>query len=219
MILLIIIIVGVIGYYSYQYIQKQNQEKLEQKLVNEIKNSYHPIVEVTKNKTIYKNDNNQYKKIGVVSKNAKLELADSNVKTSDDKYFQIKDTNYYIDYQDLREIKEKVVDTSLDQYLVTKEITTNPTILYQDNDVLFFDMNYYIDEIGLDWKTDSKDGGNHLNLYGAIKVSDYIAEYIHENLEIPDRRSNKKYKNWNKEYKEYTKLKEENLNAMAENRK
>ena len=157
MILLIIIIVGVIGYYSYQYIQKQNQEKLEQKLVNEIKNSYHPIVEVTKNKTIYKNDNNQYKKIGVVSKNAKLELADSNVKTSDDKYFQIKDTNYYIDYQDLREIKEKVVDTSLDQYLVTKEITTNPTILYQDNDVLFnieesytFDVlaiqdnNYYI---------------------------------------------------------------------------
>lgn len=156
-ILLIIIIVGVIGYYSYRYIQKQSQEKLEQKLVNEIKNSYHPIVEVTKNKTIYKNDNNQYKKIGVVSKNAKLELADSNVKTSDDKYFQIKDTNYYIDYQDLREIKEKVVDTSLDQYLVTKEITTNPTILYQDNDVLFnieesytFDVlaiqdnNYYI---------------------------------------------------------------------------
>ena len=77
-------------------------------------------------------------------------------------------------------------------------------------------MNYYIDEIGLDWKTDSKDGGNHLNLYGAIKVSDYIAEYIHENLEIPDRRSDK---NWNKEYKEYTKLKEENLNAMAENKK
>ncbi len=89
----------------------------------------------------------------------------------------------------------------------------------QDNDVLFFDMNYYIDEIGLDWKTDSKDGGNHLNLYGAIKVSDYIAEYIHENLEIPDRRSDKKYKNWHKEYKEYTKLKEENLNAMAENKK
>ena len=66
-------------------------------------------------------------------------------------------------------------------------------------------MNYYIDEIGLDWKTDSKDGGNHLNLYGAIKVSDYIAEYIHENLEVPDRRNSKKYKNWHNEYKEYTK--------------
>lgn len=148
--LLIIMIIGVIGYYSYQYIQKQNQEKLEQKLVNEIKNSYHPLAEVTKDKTIYKKDNNQYKKIGIVSKNTILELADSNVKTSDDKYFQIKDTDYYIDYKDLKEGKEKETDTSLDQYLVTKEITTNPTILYKDNDVSFnLDENYTFDVLAI----------------------------------------------------------------------
>ena len=143
-------ILGAIGYYSYQYIQKQNQENLEKKLIAEIRNSYHPIVEVAKDKIIYKKDNNQYKKIGVVAKNAILELADSNVKTSDDKYFQIKDTNYYIDYQDLKERKEKVVDTSLDQYLVTKEITTNPTILYQDNDVLFnLEESYTFDVLAI----------------------------------------------------------------------
>ena len=44
------------------------------------------------------------------------------------------------------------------------------------------------DEIGLDMTTDTYDGGAHLNVYGAEKLSRYFGAILAENHAIPDRR-------------------------------
>ena len=44
--------------------------------------------------------------------------------------------------------------------------------------VPFINYMKMTDELGMDWKQDSVDGGWHLNMYGAEKVSRHMAEYI-----------------------------------------
>ena len=34
------------------------------------------------------------------------------------------------------------------------------------------------DELGIDWNFDSRDGGDHLNYYGAIKASEFVGNII-----------------------------------------
>lgn len=45
------------------------------------------------------------------------------------------------------------------------------------------------DDIGLDMQTDTYDGGLHLNVYGAEKLSRYFAKILAERYGVPDRRS------------------------------
>ena len=44
------------------------------------------------------------------------------------------------------------------------------------------------DEMGLDYSTDTPDGGSHLNASGAVKFSRYLGEYIRDNYTVSDRR-------------------------------
>ena len=44
------------------------------------------------------------------------------------------------------------------------------------------------DELGLDWSQDTYDGGLHLNLAGAGKLSDYVGNMLTTEYGIPDRR-------------------------------
>ncbi|MCR4808049.1 MAG: SGNH/GDSL hydrolase family protein [Lachnospiraceae bacterium] len=44
------------------------------------------------------------------------------------------------------------------------------------------------DEIGLDYSTDTPDGGSHLNTSGAAKFTKYLGEYIRNNFTVSDRR-------------------------------
>ncbi len=53
------------------------------------------------------------------------------------------------------------------------------------------------DDIGLDYRVDTSDGGSHLNYTGADKFSAYLGEYIRNNYTVSDRRNDKKYvKKW-----------------------
>ena len=45
------------------------------------------------------------------------------------------------------------------------------------------------EEIGLDYSTDTYDAGLHLNLYGAVKLTDYFGEYLVTECGLEDRRS------------------------------
>ena len=42
--------------------------------------------------------------------------------------------------------------------------------------------------IGIDWSADSSDGGDHLNFYGAQKVSTYVGAYLEEQYGLADHR-------------------------------
>ena len=45
------------------------------------------------------------------------------------------------------------------------------------------------DEIGTDWETDSYDGGDHMNVTGAEKVSRFIGGWLRDSFGLPDRRN------------------------------
>lgn len=45
-------------------------------------------------------------------------------------------------------------------------------------------------EIGLDWNTDTYDGGVHLNVYGAEKLTSYLGKILVEKYGLSDRRGN-----------------------------
>ncbi|MCI2050115.1 MAG: hypothetical protein LKJ76_10450 [Lachnospiraceae bacterium] len=66
------------------------------------------------------------------------------------------------------------------------------------NRVRYIDMNLpeYNDRIGIDWKTDTYDEGDHLNKRGAAKVIDYLGKYLRKKYKLPDRRKDKRYANW-----------------------
>ena len=50
----------------------------------------------------------------------------------------------------------------------------------------------------------NSDGGDHLNIYGAKKVSKYLGDYLNDNYSF--KKHNKKIiKEWNKDYKDYVK--------------
>ncbi len=58
-------------------------------------------------------------------------------------------------------------------------------------------------EIGFDSKTDSWDGGAHLNIIGAGKVSKHFGNYLKEQFQIEDKRDNEVYAGWNDDYRMY----------------
>lgn len=68
----------------------------------------------------------------------------------------------------------------------------------EEHNIPFLDLNLMTDELGIDWKTDTKDGGDHLNENGAKKVSDYLGSYLKETYSLPDRRNDSLYADWEK---------------------
>lgn len=66
-----------------------------------------------------------------------------------------------------------------------------------DNDIPFLDFNT-LDDYEINYKRDFRDKGNHMNYYGAKKITDYIGNYIKENYPnaLDDKRENEDYSYW-----------------------
>lgn len=98
--------------------------------------------------------------------------------------------------------------------LVLMEVPTTATWSYDkskgleqfanEHGLKFLDMNLH-DEIGIDWDNDSEDGGTHLNVYGAEKVSKFLGEYLKANFELTDHRQDELYASWYEHYKLFLK--------------
>ncbi len=74
------------------------------------------------------------------------------------------------------------------------------------NDITYIDMNLENEAIQIDWKTNTRDKGDHLNIEGATKVSTYLGEFLDEEFDLPDHRTDANYEEWNEKlslYKEY----------------
>lgn len=78
------------------------------------------------------------------------------------------------------------------------------TALYaKEHNVPFLDFNYNTEEFDFNWLEDTSDGGDHLNVYGATKITRQIGKYIDENYDLKDHRSDKNYSDWNESSKKY----------------
>lgn len=87
-------------------------------------------------------------------------------------------------------------------YSAPNALTWNPTIhnalvsLAEELELTYFDMNYMPEEVPIDWSTDTFDGGDHVNYYGAQKVTAYLGKYLSEMNLFTDKRGDACYKTW-----------------------
>lgn len=72
-----------------------------------------------------------------------------------------------------------------------------------ENNVPYVDLNIKNRDIGIDWKKDSYDKGDHLNISGARKVTEYIGKYLADNYQLPDRRNKADWQEWAEQAREY----------------
>ncbi|MBE6737797.1 MAG: hypothetical protein E7566_03980 [Ruminococcaceae bacterium] len=72
------------------------------------------------------------------------------------------------------------------------------TELCKEQDVMYCDMRLIMDEVGVDPKVDFSDEGEHTNVKGNIKISNYLAKLLSENFDLPDRRGTEGYEYYDK---------------------
>lgn len=82
------------------------------------------------------------------------------------------------------------------------------------HDIKFNDLNLIYKEIGINFETDTADAGDHLNIYGAKKVSKYLGNYLSENYSFK-KHDKDIIDSWNKDYKNYIKAIEDLENSAS----
>lgn len=78
--------------------------------------------------------------------------------------------------------------------------------LTKEYDVPYLDMNLHVGKLKINWQTDSRDGGDHMNFKGARKVTAYLGKYLDKHYSLPDHRDDPAYDSWNQDLIEYEKL-------------
>ena len=67
----------------------------------------------------------------------------------------------------------------------------------EKNDIGFIDFNHMYNEISIDFEQDFRDEA-HVNNYGAAKATNYLANILAKQYDVPDRRNDSGYELWDK---------------------
>ena len=125
----------------------------------------------------------------------------------DDAYMQRDDSNEEIGKKSSKYLKKMIElckENNVELVLMelpsadswSKDLSDKTKEFADKNGIRFIDMNLNYKEFGLDWKNDTADGGDHLNVYGAEKVSKYLGKIIQEDYNIPNRKNDSNYSSW-----------------------
>lgn len=71
------------------------------------------------------------------------------------------------------------------------------------NSLPYIDFNLEGTGPDIDWTKETMDYGDHLNIYGAVKISDDLASYLKEHYDLPDHRGEQAYHSWEEELERY----------------
>ena len=79
----------------------------------------------------------------------------------------------------------------------------------------YLDFNSMTKNLGINWSTDTRDKGDHLNISGAVKVTEFMEYYLERNFQLKDHRKDKLIaKKWNKTYAAYEMATEKDLSKI-----
>jgi len=78
----------------------------------------------------------------------------------------------------------------------------------------YLNLNYYYDELEIDFATDYYDGGSHTNASGAEKCTAFLGEYLTTHYALTDRRGDKKYGAWDEAYVYWQECQKEALETI-----
>lgn len=70
-------------------------------------------------------------------------------------------------------------------------------------EVPYYDLNLMSEEVPIDWARESFDAGEHLNVWGAQKVTAFVGKYLNELGIFEDKRMVKEYEAWNEAQKKF----------------
>ena len=122
---MLICLIGILGT-GILYIFLDNRNN------NLIKKKYHSYVITLKEATLY---NQKKKKVGTISKDYVLELEKNTIHSLKNIYFQIKNTNYYINCQDIKNTKKIKTENAKEYELPANQTLTSKKEItfYQEN--------------------------------------------------------------------------------------
>lgn len=69
----------------------------------------------------------------------------------------------------------------------------------QKYSIPYIDFNVDQMNTGFDWLTDTRDGGNHMNVSGATKLTRYLGNYLKKNYKLENHKNDQNYKMWEKQ--------------------
>lgn len=112
--------------------------------------------------------------------------------------------NELLDY--CKDEKVRVVFVLSAQYRDERTVMWYNTIIDEINAYGFPLINEIsdFDKIGLNAKTDFYNA-NHTNIHGALKITDYLAQYLLDNYAFPEKTGGG-YESWDKAYEEYSEI-------------
>ena len=87
----------------------------------------------------------------------------------------------------------------------------------EENGVPYLDFNMADSNPGIDWTTDSADGGTHLNWLGAEKVTAALGDYLLDHYDLTDHRGQPGYETWDADSQSYRDLLPEITQRAKEN--
>lgn len=70
----------------------------------------------------------------------------------------------------------------------------------------YYDLNLGDTKVDIDWSTDTRDGGDHLNIAGAQKVTAAVGALLRTVYQLPDHRGDDDYSAWSEAYGRYPAL-------------